>query len=374
MVCSAITACSGVDGRGVRPVHGRGIGESPATRAGAGPAAEQAGVVDTDAGAPVEARSGGADDLEAPQGRACTTSSDCAAGERCRGPAGCTAAWACGDSADCSGAVVAYCDCDGATFYAPEGCPGRPYASRGACGRGDEAAAAAEPGVYDADHRPGMDRRACTSSAECGGGRVCWGVPGCGGAWTCVRARGCTRDEVPFCGCDGVTFVASSTCPGRPFAHRGPCHVEGAAVASRGATPARRDAAAPGSPTPPVGPVTSAPATPPMHATSASTTSESASAMASAPTGGATSRPPGSCRSNRDCARGLVCTGQEGCDDAPVWTCQPPARACIADTQVFCGCDGRDFRASMTCPGRPHRHRGSCAIDRLLELQGSALR
>jgi hypothetical protein len=280
---------------------------------------------------------------------------------------------------------VAYCDCDEVTFYAPEGCPGRPYARRGACAGGDRVAAAAEPGVYDADHRPGVDRHACTSNDDCGGGRVCWGVPGCGTTWSCVRVRGCARDAVPYCGCDGVTFTASSTCPGRPFAHRGRCREDGVEAvaalgqpggAAGGAPAASGAAAASGRPSPGSGAVSAAPASGP--GAGATAPAAGVAAPASAPATGARPPPvplaPGECRSNRDCARGLVCSGDEGCDGAPTWTCKPPPRACIADTQVFCGCDGRDFRASMTCPGRPHRHRGSCALDRLLELQGSGMR
>ena len=44
-----------------------------------------------------------------------------------------------------------------------------------------------------------------------------------GAAWRCVAGRACTQDLVPYCGCGGKTFTASSGCPGRPYASRGPC-------------------------------------------------------------------------------------------------------------------------------------------------------
>jgi hypothetical protein len=67
-----------------------------------------------------------------------------------------------------------------------------------------------------------------------------------------------------------------------------------------------------------------------------------------------------------------VCTGPQGC--GMTWTCQRPPARCNPDTQVFCDCERNTFRASMTCPGRPYAHRGSCEIDRMLELSGAALR
>jgi hypothetical protein len=54
------------------------------------------------------------------------------------------------------------------------------------------------------------------------------------------------------------------------------------------------------------------------------------------------------------------------------WTCERPAERCNPDTQVFCDCERNTFRASMNCPGQPYAHRGSCEIDRLLELSGAS--
>ncbi len=73
--------------------------------------------------------------------------------------------------------------------------------------------------------RDAGNERRCTSAAGCSRGEICVGSPGCGTPWTCVRDTGrtCTGDFVPFCGCDGRTFGASSTCPDRPFRRLGSC-------------------------------------------------------------------------------------------------------------------------------------------------------
>lgn len=301
------------------------------------------------------------EDERAPEGSVCASSADCAAGEQCRGPAGCRGPWACGAARECLEESIAYCDCDGTTFYAAGGCPGRAYAHVGPCQDvGEAVAAGTELGIHDWDEPPTDDARACESSSDCAQGRICWGVPGCTTQWSCVRARGCRRDSAAYCGCDGATFRASSSCPGRPFVHRGECSEAlargelevgepdaGAAIASRrrvGAEPgarapiARRDSDA-GAPAIPIAPPQ-----------------------------------PRGCRSNRDCGRGHVCQGPPGCGEGIEWVCGPPERACVRDTQVFCDCEGEDFRASMFCPAQPYRHRGSCEIDRMLDLSGAAPR
>ena len=63
---------------------------------------------------------------------------------------------------------------------------------------------------------------ACAAAGDCVSG-VCEGL-GCGpGALgVCVSPdRGCTRDIKTYCGCDGVPFEASGTCPSRRYAARG---------------------------------------------------------------------------------------------------------------------------------------------------------
>jgi hypothetical protein len=65
--------------------------------------------------------------------------------------------------------------------------------------------------------------RTCRSSADCRSGEQCYGPEGCDARWTCGTARMCTRDLVTFCGCDGQTFQASSSCPNRKYKNRGAC-------------------------------------------------------------------------------------------------------------------------------------------------------
>lgn len=286
------------------------------------------------------------EDTTAPDGAACERASDCTGGAMCRGPSGCGAAWACGEALACEPATIAYCNCDGQTFYAPSGCAGRPYDHVGPC-----ELASAEPvelGIPDGDEPLTAEDRACTSSADCRAWETCFGFPGCG-TYRCERVRRCRRDSVTYCGCDGVTFRGSSNCPGRPYLHTGAC--TGEAVASTGGDPPS---------TAPEAPAT----TPGTPGTSSSP------AVSSAPV----ELPPGACDSSRDCPGVLrVCAGPPGCGFS--WTCEPaPPEHCNPDTQVFCDCEGRTFRASMNCPERPYAHRGSCEIDRLLDLAGGALR
>ncbi len=289
----------------------------------------------------------------APDGVACTRTSDCESGQACRGPRGCESAWACGEALDCSGERVAYCDCDGSTFYAPRGCPGRPYAYLGACDAVGPLAGADELGMHAYDEQPTTADRACTSSAECPSGRQCYGPPGCGVTWRCERLRGCRGPRVELCGCDGVTFRAVAACAGRPYLHVGACDGELAvAEATPGGAPPRSSPTGPAAATSPTA--------------GASSTSAPPASLAPA-TGGERA-----CASQRDCPRGEICEGPEGC--GVTWTCRRPAARCNPDTQVFCDCERNTFRASMTCPGRPYAHRGSCEIDRMLELSGASAR
>jgi hypothetical protein len=69
---------------------------------------------------------------------------------------------------------------------------------------------------------------ACTAASPCGPGLTCEGVA-CGDVWECIshfddtREHPCAPETMLFCGCDGVTFEASITCPDRPFTHPGAC-------------------------------------------------------------------------------------------------------------------------------------------------------
>lgn len=327
------------------------------------------------------------EDDRAPQGPACMRTDECESGQQCRGARGCGSEWACGEARACLDEVVAYCDCDGSTFYARGGCPGRPYASVGPCApMGELVAAGTELGIPDWDEQPTTQDRTCESSRECGRGLTCFGIAGCATEWHCVRARGCTRDRVPFCGCDGETFVASSTCPGRPFVHRGECR--GEAIASADAPDAgtgttERDAGTRVARAEPDAGARVARAEPDAGPRIARAEPDAGARVAAGPRDAgalamsvaeepAPRRGERVCSTSRDCPGGQVCQGPPGC--GMEWTCGRPERPCVRDTQVFCDCQGRDFRASMFCPGRPYAHRGSCEIDRLLDLSGAATR
>ena len=69
------------------------------------------------------------------------------------------------------------------------------------------------------------DGASCLEAADCASG-VCEGQ-GCGAdaPGTCApKARGCTRDMRAYCGCDGVTFHTSGSCPGKRFSARDACN------------------------------------------------------------------------------------------------------------------------------------------------------
>lgn len=283
------------------------------------------------------------EDTAAPEGGAsCLHTSECSAGEACRGAPGCVSPWACGAPRECGSEHVAYCDCDGVTFHAPSGCPGRTYAHVGPCE--DPGIADASYGLPDGDEPITQRDRTCTSSADCRGGEICYGPPGCGMEWRCERARGCARGgRSDFCSCDGETFRGLRNCPGQPYTRVGACDEVIASV-------------------------------PPPHDAETSTTTPTTTTATTTATSSETSAPlaPGQCRTNRDCRRGEVCAGGAGCGDP--WTCIRRTERCNPDTQYFCDCEGETFTASMTCPSRPYAHRGSCAIDQVIDLAGAALR
>jgi hypothetical protein len=68
----------------------------------------------------------------------------------------------------------------------------------------------------------------CTATKPCPLGMSCVGG-GCDDIWECfahLESRGehpCPTDFAPYCGCDGVTFMALRTCPDRPYAREGAC-------------------------------------------------------------------------------------------------------------------------------------------------------
>jgi len=137
---------------------------------------------------------------------------------------------------------------------------------------------------------------ACNSDADCGDG-VCEGE-GCGDMQgRCApKQRMCTRDLQAYCGCDGQTFRSSGSCPGKRFAHRGECSA---------------------------------------------------------------AQPDGSkCTNGTQCQSG-ICEG-EGCGDDQPGTCMAKDRQCTMDLRQYCGCDGKTFQGSGSCPGGRFSKRGKC--------------
>jgi hypothetical protein len=45
----------------------------------------------------------------------------------------------------------------------------------------------------------------------------------------------------------------------------------------------------------------------------------------------------------------------------------PAQRACTRDLRLYCGCDGKDFRASGSCPGQVFLHPGACDPGRKID-------
>lgn len=219
-------------------------------------------------------------------GASCSSPSDCASGI-CEGQGCGQGHGVCADSDRvCTMDLVAYCGCDGKTFNASSGCPKNRFQSRGECPGQEEPTSAARPAGS-----------ACDTGDECTSG-VCEGQ-GCGAKQGVCAAedRRCTRDRASYCGCDGTTFQASGSCPGKRYSKRGACE-----QASKGAAGA-------------------------------------------------------SCNTGDDCQSGL-CEGQ-GCSPNQ-GVCVSRRRICTRDLRAYCGCDGQTFRASGTCPGRRYAKRGSC--------------
>lgn len=65
--------------------------------------------------------------------------------------------------------------------------------------------------------------KTCKSGADCSKDERCDFAPGCDVPGACVPPRPCTKDLVPYCGCDGHTFESSGTCPEKAFSRRGAC-------------------------------------------------------------------------------------------------------------------------------------------------------
>jgi hypothetical protein len=72
------------------------------------------------------------------------------------------------------------------------------------------------------------------------------------------------------------------------------------------------------------------------------------------------------CLSGAECPSG-VCEGV-GCGEDTPGTCAPELRACTFDLRPYCGCDGKTFQSSGSCPGARYLHTGPCANDPLPPL------
>lgn len=66
------------------------------------------------------------------------------------------------------------------------------------------------------------DGQPCESNDQCISG-ACEGSCEPGGGVCAPTNRGCTRDLVQYCSCDGATFESSGSCPGQRVAARGAC-------------------------------------------------------------------------------------------------------------------------------------------------------
>jgi len=139
----------------------------------------------------------------------------------------------------------------------------------------------------------------CSVASDCQSG-VCEGQ-GCGDVpGVCMsKDRVCTTDARQYCGCDGKTFTDSGSCPGRRFKARGACE------------PTSSEKVADG----------------------------------------------GACTVGGDCSSG-ICEGM-GCGDNK-GVCAAKGRACTRDFRQYCGCDGKTFGGSGSCPGRRYSARAPC--------------
>ena len=165
-----------------------------------------------------------------------------------------------------------------------------------------ETAMDAAPVAIDAAPALAADGASCLRGEDCASG-TCEGEgcfdekPG-----TCAPAqRGCTKDLRAYCGCDGVTFKTSGSCPKRRYEAKGAC-----------------------------------------------------------PTG-ANRKVGAFCLKAGDCAS-KVCEGM-GCGDDHPGRCKVNQRACTADVIQYCTCDGKTSTGSSSCPGVRYSRRGTCDED-----------
>ncbi|MDO9015702.1 MAG: hypothetical protein Q8S73_09640 [Deltaproteobacteria bacterium] len=113
---------------------------------------------------------------------------------------------------------------DGTECRPGQSCPSPDGCNACACSADGTLACTARACV-DAGPPDAPSPRACQSTADCERGDECHITEGCATPSYCgpMLGRPCTGDVVPYCGCDGATFFASSTCPTRTYERRGRC-------------------------------------------------------------------------------------------------------------------------------------------------------
>ncbi len=251
----------------------------------------------------------------------------------------------------------AYCGCDGKTFFSSGSCPGRRFARPGQCPTSSPAPALSPDGA------------ACRVDGDCQSG-VCEGQ-GCGdNKGKCMsKRRPCTMDLRAYCGCDGKTFRGSGTCPSRRFAYRGECKsklaADGAACQAgsdcqSGICEGQGCGNTPGKCMPERRACTKD--LRPYCGCDGKTFRSSGSCPGQrfAYRGECKSKlaaDGAACRTGTDCQSG-ICEGQ-GCGKTP-GRCMSKQRRCTMDLRPYCGCDGKTFRSSGSCPGRRFAHPGGC--------------
>lgn len=69
-------------------------------------------------------------------------------------------------------------------------------------------------------------------------------------------------------------------------------------------------------------------------------------------------RDGGLCEKGSECQSG-VCEGL-GCTPERKGICMARNRSCTRDLRTYCGCDGKTFRGSGSCPGQRYSARSAC--------------
>jgi hypothetical protein len=229
------------------------------------------------------------------------------------------------------------------------GCPAPPPA-----GDDDLAGPASDAPVVQPDGpEPDLAMTLACGQGTCAGDQICAGAPGCKSDWACAAAPRCTKDLVPYCGCDGKTFRGSGNCPGQPYLRRGECDGACLAQEARGVGPCDavlgvffdgRGCRAQSGCT--------------CEGRDCKSAYPSLMTCQEAHAGCGGARADGMPCSRGEQCQSSICEGM-GCgpDEA---RCVPKGRGCTRDLVEWCSCEGRTFRASGTCPGRPYKHKGPC--------------